>query len=138
MKSGNKPYTELDVWKETRGLVKEIYLATKNFPKEEQYGITNQIQRSAVSIPSNIAEGCGRNSPKDSLQFFYIARGSPYELETQLILSFDLTYLCQEHLNFCLHLVEKCKKLLNGFIRYYRGFLKLNRNLNDQQITNNE
>lgn len=138
MKSGNKPNTELDVWKETRGLVKEIYLATKNFPKEEQYGITNQIQRSAVSIPSNIAEGCGRNSPKDSLQFFYIARGSLYELETQLILSFDLTYLCQEHLNFYLHLVEKCKKLLNGFIRYYRGFLKLNRNLNDQQITNNE
>lgn len=138
MKSHNKPYTELDVWKETRILVKEVYLITKNFPKEEQYGIINQIQRSAISIPSNVAEGCGRNSPKDSLQFFYIARGSLYELETQLILSFDLLYLNQEQLNQSLHLIEKCKKLLNGFIRYYRSFLDSSRNLDDQRITNNE
>ena len=138
MKSHNKPYTELDVWKETRILVKEVYLITKNFPKEEQYGIINQIQRSAISIPSNVAEGCGRNSPKDSLQFFYIARGSLYELETQLILSFDLLYLSQEQLNQSLHLIEKCKKLLNGFIRYYRSFLDSSRNLDDQRITNNE
>lgn len=138
MKSHNKPYTELDVWKETRILVKEVYLITKNFPKEEQYGIINQIQRSAISIPSNVAEGCGRNSPKDSLQFFYIARGSLYELETQLILSFDLLYLSQEQLNQILHLIEKCKKLLNGFIRYYRSFLDSSRNLDDRRITNNE
>ena len=138
MKSHNKPYTELDVWKETRILVKEVYLITKNFPKEEQYGIINQIQRSAISIPSNVAEGCGRNSPKDSLQFFYIARSSLYELETQLILSFDLLYLNQEQLNQSLHLIEKCKKLLNGFIRYYRSFLDSSRNLDDQRITNNE
>lgn len=138
MKSNNKPYTELDVWKECRALVKEVYLITKNFPKEEQYGIINQIQRSAVSIPSNIAEGCGRNNPKDSLQFFYIARGSLYELETQLMLSFDLIYLSQEQLNLSLHLIEKCKKLLNGFIRYYRNFLDSNRNSDEQRITNNE
>lgn len=122
MENKKKSYTELDVWKESRILVKEVYLITKNFPREELYGIVSQIQRSAISIPSNIAEGCGRNSHKDSLQFFYVARGSLYELETQLTLSFDLAYVNQEQFNQILSLIERCKKLLNGFIRYYKQF----------------
>jgi four helix bundle protein len=77
-------YTDLDVWKASRELAGWVYALTKEFPKEELFGIVNQIRRCAVSIPSYITEGCGRNTAKDSLQFFFIARGSLYELETQL------------------------------------------------------
>ena len=78
-------YTELEVWKEARILVNEMYLISKEFPKEELYGLTSQMRRCAISIPSNIAEGCGRHHFKDSLRFFFIARGSLYELETQIL-----------------------------------------------------
>jgi four helix bundle protein len=86
-------YTELDVWKEARILVKLVYENLVDFPKAEVFGLQSQIKRAVVSIPSNIAEGSGRNHRKDSLQFFYIARGSVYELETQLYLSFDLNFI---------------------------------------------
>lgn len=86
-------YTELDVWKKARSLANNIFALTKQFPKEELYGLTSQMKRSAVSVASNIAEGCGRNYPKDSIQFFYIARGSLYELETQLYLAYDQEYI---------------------------------------------
>jgi len=80
-------YKDLDVWKNNRLLVKSVYQLSKLCPKDEQYGLTNQIRRAAVSSPSNIAEGCGRNHFKDSIQFFFIARASLYELETQLIVA---------------------------------------------------
>ncbi|WP_234462532.1 four helix bundle protein [Adhaeribacter terrigena] len=76
-----KAYTTLEVWQKSRELVTIIYQLTGNFPKEELFGLTSQIRRSAVSVPSNIAEGCVRNTSKDTLQFLYIARGSLYELE---------------------------------------------------------
>jgi four helix bundle protein len=114
-----KSYTDLDVWKKARQLVKEIYLVTKKFPKEELYGLTNQMRRAAVSVPSNIAEGHGRNSTKDSLQFFFIARGSLYELETQIFVSFDLELLIQIDLDILTNQITDCKKLLNGLIRYF-------------------
>lgn len=110
-----KIYTDLDVWKVSRELVNWVYTLTKSFSKEELYGLTSQIRRCAISIPSNIAEGCGRNYPKDSVQFFHIARGSLYELETQLYLSFDQNYLGEKELNISLEQVIRCKKLLNGF-----------------------
>ena len=69
-------YTELEVWKYARGLVKLFYLLTKSFPKEEIYGLTNQIRRSIVSVPSNIAEGIGRPSNKETIRFLYLAKGS--------------------------------------------------------------
>lgn len=115
-----KVYTDLDVWKESRKLVKRIYDLTNSFPKEETYGLSNQIRRCAVSIPSNIAEGCGRNHTNDSIQFFYISRGSLYELETQLFLSYDLNYINEATLNSTLESIITCKKLLNGFIKYYQ------------------
>lgn len=71
-----KDYTTLDVWKESRLLVTSIYKLTQQFPDAENYGLTSQIRRCVVSVPSNIAEGCGRNHTKDSIQFFYISRGS--------------------------------------------------------------
>ena len=94
-----KSYTELEVWIESRKLVNEVYLLTKEFPVSENFGITNQIRRCAVSIPSNIAEGCGRSSAKDTIRFLHIARGSLYELETQLYLSLDQEYIKEDELN---------------------------------------
>ena len=114
-------YRDLDVWQECRLLVKDIYSLTKKFPKEEQFGLTNQLRRASVSIPSNIAEGCGRNYSKDSIQFFFIARGSLYEMETQLVLASDLDFISKEELEQMEQQVTKCKKLLNGFINYYQS-----------------
>ena len=114
-----KSYVELDVWKKSRELANLIFALTKQFPKEEIYGIISQMRRSAVSVPSNIAEGCGRNTPTDSIRFYFIARGSLYELETQLYLSFDQKFISQNELNISLALILDCKKLLNGFINYF-------------------
>jgi four helix bundle protein len=115
-----KTYNDLDVWKESRKLVNQIYTITKEFPKDELYGLTSQIRRCAVSIPSNIAEGCGRNHTKDSIQFFYISRGSLFELETQIYIAFDQNYINEELLNNSIENITTCKKLLNGFINYYQ------------------
>lgn len=113
-------YTNLDVWIEARKLTNLVYDSTKNYPKEEIFGLTNQIRRCAVSVPSNIAEGCGRNTSKEIIHFLYIARGSLYELETQLYLSADQKYLCEEKFATMLNQAILCKKLINGFINYYR------------------
>lgn len=113
-------YTELEVWKYSRGLVKLVYILTKSFPKEETYGLTNQIRRCVVSVPSNIAEGIGRQSNKETVHFLYISKGSLQEVETQLYLSFDLEYINEEELKNILEKVISTKKLLNGFINYYK------------------
>jgi four helix bundle protein len=120
----NKSYTNLDIWKKCRKLTNAIYSLTKRYPKEETYGLTSQIRRCAISIPSNIAEGCGRNFPKDSIQFFHIARGSLYELEAQLYLSLDQNYIKEDDFNENLNLIIDCKKLINGFINYYKKLRK--------------
>lgn len=86
-------HKDLEAWKESIRYVTKIYLITNKFPKEEMYGLTNQIRRSAISIPSNIAEGCARNSSKETSRFLDIALGSIAELETQLIISQNLGYL---------------------------------------------
>ncbi|NOY23677.1 MAG: four helix bundle protein [Acidobacteria bacterium] len=85
-------HKDLDVWKESIRFVKRIYQATSSFPKSELYGITNQMRRSAVSIPSNISEGAARGSTKEFIRFLYISLGSLSELETQLIVSKELGY----------------------------------------------
>ncbi|MFC6099714.1 four helix bundle protein [Olivibacter domesticus] len=120
MKENIKSYTELEVWKKARELVKEIYLTTANYPQDEVFGLVNQMRRCAVSVPSNIAEGCGRNHTKDSIQFFFIGRGSLYELETQIHLSSDLNFINKEELEKLLSQLLHARKLLNGFIRYYQ------------------
>ena len=118
--AGYKEYTELNVWLKSRELVNLIYTITTNFPQNEAFGLTVQMRRCAVSIPSNIAEGCGRNHSKDTLQFIYIARGSVYELETQTYISFDQKYINEETLNIVLDLISVNKKLINGFINYFQ------------------
>jgi four helix bundle protein len=122
-------YQDLDVWQQSRLLVKMVYQQTQLFPKEEQFGLTQQARKSAISIPSNISEGCGRNHTKDSLQFFFIARGSLYELETQVILAEDLDYLQEQTAASLKEQIIRCKKLLNGFINYFQ------KQSNNQQLT---
>ena len=115
-----KEYTELEVWAEARKLTNMVYAISKEFPKEEIYGLTNQLRRCAVSIPSNIAEGCGRQTSKDTIHFLHIARGSLYELETQILISNDQKYVSNDELDIFTAQIVSCKKLLNGFINYYK------------------
>jgi four helix bundle protein len=110
-------HKDLDVWKLGIELVEKIYTVTKTFPKEEIYGLTSQIRRSAVSIPSNIAEGAARNSKKEFLQFLYFSLGSIAELETQLIISQRLEYLDGPELFESIEIIRR--KLLN-FIKYIK------------------
>ena len=86
-------FKELKVWQKAFDLVTEIYTKSQEFPKEELYGLTSQIRRSAVSIPSNIAEGCGRKTNKDFANFLGISLGSAFELETQLIIAKNLNFM---------------------------------------------
>ncbi|WP_394349690.1 four helix bundle protein [Adhaeribacter soli] len=108
-------------------MVTDIYQFSALFPKEELFGLTSQIRRSAVSIPSNIAEGCGRSTSKDTVQFLFIARGSLYELETQLYIALDLKYLPETQFQESIAKLTTCKKILNGFINYFQGLTTTNK-----------
>ena len=113
-------YTELEVWKESTSLACEIYKPTLGYPKSELFGIVSQLRRCAISIPSNIAEVCGRQYNKETIHFLSIARGSLYELETQLYISKDLNFITANQLEPVLNKIEIQGKLINGFIKYYR------------------
>ena len=112
-------YKKLDVCQQSMQLVKEIYLTTRKFPKEELYTLTSQTKRAAVSIPCNIAEGTGRNYKKDTIQFLHISRGSLYELETLLNIAVMVEIITEEIFIKISPLIDKCMQLLNGLIRYY-------------------
>ncbi|MFD0862774.1 four helix bundle protein [Sungkyunkwania multivorans] len=114
-------YKDLDVWKNARILVKEIYGLTRQFPRDELYGLVAQMRRSFISIPSNIAEGCGRRTAADTTQYLHVARGSLYELETQLYLAMDLGFAGEDQTKRISEQIIACKKLLNGFINYYKA-----------------
>ena len=113
-----KTHKDLDVWKESMTLAKEVYRLTKHFPKEETFGLASQMRRAAVSIPSNIAEGAARNSDKEFIQFLHVSLGSLAELETQLLLSRELGLPKDEELNGS---VEQIRRMLPGLIKYLRG-----------------
>jgi four helix bundle protein len=112
-------YKNLDAWKLSMQLVKDVYLLTKKFPKEEMFGLTSQSKRAAVSIPSNIAEGLGRQYKKDSLQFFHIARGSIYELETLLNIAVLTDIIDEARLSIISPALERVSMILNGLINSY-------------------
>ena len=109
-----KTHKDLDVWKQSISFVTDIYKLTGNFPKEELYGITNQIRRAAVSIPSNIAEGATRMHEKEFLQFLNIALGSTSELETQLIISNNINYINTNQMNSILDKLNNIRKMIVG------------------------
>lgn len=113
-------YSDLEVWKKSKDFASKIYKLSASFPKEELYGLTFQIRRCAVSVPSNIAEGSGRQYSKDTIHFLVIARGSLYELETQLFIACDLNYLTPIQLGEMREEIENIGKLLNGYIRFLR------------------
>jgi four helix bundle protein len=107
-----KPHEQLEAWKFAMQLAKVVYELTADFPAEERYGLSQQMRRSAVSIPSNTAEGAGRNSPKEFLNFIGISRGSLAELETQLQLAVMLGFAATDHPAF--ELASSTGKLLTG------------------------
>lgn len=110
-------YRKLEVWKKSHKLTMLVYSATKSFPSDERYGLTSQIRRCSVSIPSNIAEGCGRSSNAELVRFLYIAMGSAQELDYQLYLSSELNYLARgEYLELTAELTS-LRKMLNAFIQ---------------------
>ena len=106
---------ELKIWKKAIDLTIDVYKATENFPKEEKYGLTSQTRRSAVSVPSNIAEGAGRNSDKEFSHFLGISNGSSYELQTQLIISNKLNLLSDTTVEPLLYRIDEIQKMNYGF-----------------------
>jgi len=112
-----KNYKELRVWQKAYQLCIEVYRITKTFPKEEVYGLTSQVRRAAVSVPSNIAEGYGRRTAGEYIQALYVAYGSNCELETQILLSGDLGFIKGEHL-------DKLQKGLGDVERLLKALIK--------------
>jgi len=112
-----KNYKELNVWQKSYQLCLEIYNITKGFPKDEQYGLTSQIRRAAVSLPSNIAEGYGRKTTPDYLRSLYIAYGSCCELETQILLAGDLGYIKDTNIKELLATIGDVERMLKALIR---------------------
>ena len=109
-------YKNLIVWQKSRTLVKEIYLLTQRLPKSELFGLTNQIRRAVISIPSNIAEGYNRNIFKEYIHFLRIAKGSAAEVETQLMLSADLQFLSTKDIENALKLNQEILCMLETLI----------------------
>lgn len=113
----SRNYRDLLAWQRAMDFVAAVYKATRSFPKEEQYGLTPQVRRAAVSIPSNIAEGQGRGSDAELVRFLRIAHGSLRESETQLLLAERLNYLTGVQVQPVLQLGEEVGRLVNGLIR---------------------
>ena len=121
IKTKIKSFTDLDAWKEGHRLVLMIYKITKNFPKDELFGLTSQIRRCAVSITSNIAEGFSRQSYKEKIQFYSIALGSVTELQNQLLIARDVKYIKQEEFLLIAEKSVKVHKIINGLIKSSRN-----------------
>ncbi|MBI3813726.1 MAG: four helix bundle protein [Nitrospinae bacterium] len=116
-----KNYKDLKVWQKSYQLCLDIYKITKDFPLEEKYGLTSQIRRSAVSIPSNIAEGYGRKTTLEYIHSLYIAYGSNCELDTQIQLSFDLGYIKTEDIKKLRENIGEVERMLKALIKSLEG-----------------
>ena len=112
-----KDFRSLKVWEKAHELTLKIYKATETFPKQEMYGITSQIQRAAVSVPTNIAEGCGKDTDPELKRYCLIAMGSSSELEYLLLLAHDLGYLQDDKYQELQNLLVETRKMLNAFIQ---------------------
>jgi four helix bundle protein len=109
-------YTDLIAWQKAMDLVLLLYRSTDHFPQREQYGLTNQMRRAAVSIPSNIAEGQGRAAAREFVQFLHVARGSLQELETQVLIAYRLAYLDEQSKGLLLNSTSEVARIINGLI----------------------
>ena len=112
-----KTFRDLQVWQKGMDMSVSVYEVTSNFPKKEEYGLISQLRRCAVSIPSNIAEGFGRNHTKDFIRFLRIAQGSVYECQTQLEISFRVGFIQELVFKELDHEYETIAKMLSSFIR---------------------
>ena len=112
-----KTYKDLLIWQKGILLVKVVYNSIESFPKDEIFGLTSQIKRSAVSIPSNIAEGWGRSSTLSYVHFLKIARGSLFELETQFIIAKELNFISELKFDEITQIITEESKMLNAFIK---------------------
>ena len=115
-----KDFRQLKVWEKAHQLALDIYKASAIFPKEELYGLTSQIRRASMSIPTNIAEGCGRNTDPDFARFLQIAMGSASETEYQLILTHDLGFISREKYEKLQNDVEEVKRMLASLLKTIR------------------
>lgn len=117
----DQPHKKLDLWRAAMELAVTIYQVTDLFPREERYGLTDQIRRASSSVPSNIAEGAGRQTRKEFINYLHIAQGSLSELDTHLELARRLGYLGQDSWTALDGKVERIDKMLSGLIRHQRG-----------------
>ena len=108
-------FRELTIWKDAMDLSRKVITITRTFPNEKKYGLVSQLNRAAISVPSNIAEGSSRDSDKDFARFISISLGSLFEVETQLILSKDFNYLSQESYTEILSIIHKLQKQIYRF-----------------------
>jgi four helix bundle protein len=115
-----KPHKKLDVWKLSMDMVSSIYRLTSGFPAHELYGLTNQIRRAAISIPSNISEGAARQTKKEFANFLHMAQGSLSELDTQLEIALNLGYIDDEQRRDLDGSLDRIDKMLTGLIRSQR------------------
>ena len=120
MTSNFVEFKNLDVWKRNYELATMIYIETENFPSTETYGLTQQLRRASISVISNIAEGCGRRSEKEKLHFFYIARGSLFEIKSQVEIANGLGYLSEPSYKMLNGKIEIAGQVLSGFIRHIK------------------
>ncbi len=116
-----KDFRELKVWEKAHKLTLEVYKATEVFPRSELYSLTNQIQRAAISIPANIAEGCGKSGDSDFGRYLQIAMGSSSELEYLLLLAHDLCYLSDNAYQLLTNGLIEVRKMLNSLIQQVRS-----------------
>lgn len=112
-----KTHKDLDVWKRSIDFVTLVYELTNQFPKSEVYGLTTQLRRAAISIPSNIAEGASRKSKLEFKQFLYIALSSGAEIDTQIIIAFNLKYIDSNEQEKLTKLLETIQKMIQGLIK---------------------
>jgi four helix bundle protein len=117
----DKPHKKLNAWSDAVDLAQQIYRVTERFPSNEQFGLTSQIRRAAVSIPSNIAEGAARQTKKEFLNFLHIAKGSLSELDTQLEIARRLEYLDQARWETLDERIERIDCMLSGLVRSLRN-----------------
>ena len=115
-----RAFTDLHAWQEAHALVVDVYVMTKLLPKEELFGLTSQIRRAAVSIPSNIAEGFSRSSYKERHQFYSIARGSLTEVQSQLLIARDVHYIDINQCEKLLLQTETVGRIINGLLKSTR------------------
>ena len=115
-----KTFRDLKIWQQSMELVTEIYRATSSFPEEEKYGLTSQLRRSSVSIPSNISEGFGRNSQGDFKRFVNISMGSLFELQTQIEVARNLEFISKEIFENLYDHSREIERMMSSFIRTFK------------------